>query len=234
MRKDAPIISCFDLRTHQDGGGLDSVSIDVSRGAWVEVVGPARCGKSTLFSVMSLRARPESGKLVIGGRNFDRIRGNGVAEVRRMFGSCGERPLFLEDRSVIENLAVPFVVRGEPRIALERCEELLEQTDLLSIRDQPVSALSLQERLAVGVLRAAAGAPKAVLIDGVLEQLDLALRKQLMEVLRSVHLKGSAVVLFGRAFSENARRGRRHRLENGQLLEVEVPTLVDAVEEGVA
>ncbi len=225
MRKDAPIISCFGLKTPVCGS-LTDVSLDVERGEWVEVIGSRGCGKSRLFDIMSLRGRPPEGRLVFGGRNIDRTNDRGVAEVRRMFGSCAEPPVLLEDRTVIENMAIPFVVRGEPRIALDVCEALLETANLLDLRDRTVESLSYQERLATGVLRAAAGGPPAILIDGVLERLDVGIRKQLIEVLRSAHLNGSAVVLFGTTFSENARRGRRFILEDGSLRDAEVPVLV--------
>lgn len=234
MRKDAPIISCFHVST-ESNSALNGVSIDVGRGTWTEIIGPAGAGKSALFTVMSLRARPPSGKLVIGGRNFQKIRSADVAEVRRLIGSCGQTPLFLEDRSVIENLVLPFVVRGEPRMALEACEEALESIAMMSLRDRRVGDLSFQERAALGVIRAAVGRTEVVLIDGVLELLDRRLRESLMDFLRTKHLAGTAIVLFGSDFTNNARKGRRFRMESGQIFEVERPSIVEtAVSEGVA
>jgi len=234
MRKDAPIISCFHVSS-ETNSALNGVSIDVGRRTWTEIIGPAGAGKTSLFSVMSLRARPPQGKLVIGGRNFQKIKAAEVAEVRRIIGSCGQVPLFLEDRTAIENLVLPFVVRGEPRMALEAAEAALDATGLEYLRDRQVQELSFQERAALGVIRAAIGAPAVALIDGVLDLLDHRLRESLMDFLRARHLDGTAIVIFGGEFTENARKGRRWRMEEGQIFEVDRPTLVtDEHVEGVA
>jgi ABC-type ATPase involved in cell division len=236
MRKDAPIISCFHLDlfdASRNRKALDDVTIEIERGAWVETVGPAGGGKTLLFSVLSLRAAaPKKTKVVVAGRNMDKLPVSEVAEMRRMFGSACSAPILLDDRTVIENLVVPFVVRGEARLALEACEALLEKCELMGLRDICVRELSQQERTAVGVLRAMVGRPKCILIDGALDALEPRLLKPIMAELKQCHLDGAAVVLFGREYTENARRGRRYRLETGVLTEVENPVIVPPAEVG--
>lgn len=230
MRKDAPIISCFHLDLSdvtRRRKALDDVSIEVERGSWTEIVGPAGGGKTLLFSVLSLRAAaPRGTKLVVGGRNLDKLHVSEIADMRRLMGSACADPIMLDDRTVIENLVVPFVVRGEPRVALEAAEQLLEACELSGLRDVPLCELSHQERIAVGVLRSLVGRPSAILIDAALDALEQRLLKPIMGELKQCHLQGSAVVLFGREYSENARRGRRYRLDLGVLSEVENPVLV--------
>ena len=241
MRKDAPIISCFHLDLSdatRQRKALDDICIEVERGSWSEIVGPAGGGKTLLFSVLSLRAAPPRGtKVVVGGRNLDRLPVTEIADMRRLFGSACAQPIMLDDRSVIENLVVPFVVRGESRMALESTEALLEACVLMHLRDVCVRELSHQERVAIGVLRALAGRPQAILVDAALDALEQRLLKPIMAELKQCHLDGSAVVLFGREYSENARRGRRYRLELGHLSEVENPVILpveDTAEAGGA
>lgn len=236
MRKDAPIISCFHLRVTdpvRHRAALDDVSLEVARGAWVEVVGTAASGKSLLFSILSLRAAPPTGKLVMGGRNLDKANAQDIAEIRRMIGSCAEEPIMLEDRTFVENLVVPFVVRGEPRLALSQAEGMLERLELSYLRDVRVRDLSRQERLCLGVMRAALGSPPLVIIDSALDQLEPRYAKPLLNELKTCHLEGVAVVLFGREFTENARRGVRYRMEDGALINLETPVIVETDPETV-
>ena len=147
MRKDAPIISCFHLDLSdatRQRKALDDICIEVERGSWSEIVGPAGGGKTLLFSVLSLRAAPPRGtKVVVGGRNLDRLPVTEIADMRRLFGSACAQPIMLDDRSVIENLVVPFVVRGESRMALESTEALLEACELMHLRDVCVCVSSV-------------------------------------------------------------------------------------------
>jgi len=232
MRKDAPIISCFHLDLYdptRKRKALDDVSIEVERGTWIEIVGPAGCGKTLLFSVLSLRAAaPKGTRLVVAGRNLDKMPVVEIADMRRLMGSACTRPILLDDRTVLENLVVPFVVRGEPQMALDACETLLETCDLMELRDVPVRELSHQERIAVGMLRAMVGRPAGIFIDSALATLEQRLQKPLMNELKQCHLQGSAVVLLGYEYTENARRGRRFRMEQGALSEVETPVIVPA------
>lgn len=236
MRKDAPIISCFHLDLSdpvRKRKALDDVTLEIERGAWVETVGPAGSGKTLLFSVLSLRAAaPRKAKVVVAGRNLDKAGSSDIAEMRRMFGSACATPVLLDDRTVIENLVVPFVVRGESRMALEACESILDRCELGYLRNVRVCDLSHQERLAVAVIRALVGKPSCIVIDSALDLLEQRLLKPIMVELKQAHLDGSAVVLFGREYTENARRGRRYRLEEGVLSEVETPVIVPQAEAG--
>jgi ABC-type lipoprotein export system ATPase subunit len=222
MRKDAPIISCFHLTLAAPGGGdspqlIDDVSLELEQGSWNEIVGPSGAGKSLLFGILSLRFVPDDGRLVVDGRNFHRLSGRGVADLRRRFASCAETPVLLEDRTVIENLVLPFVVRREEGRALSVCEELLEDAGLGRLRDVPVCDLARQERALVGLLRAVSGDSRLILIDGVLEQLEDEHLRTAMRLLQRRHLDGATVVVFGREPTQNARRGRIFRMQDGAI-----------------
>jgi len=230
MRKDAPIISCFHLQVNdpsRNRAALSDVCIEIGRGAWAEIVGPAASGKSLLFAVLSLRAAASTGKLVMGGRNLDRASTADIAEVRRMIGSCAEDVILLNDRTVVENLVVPFVVRGEPRLALSHAENILARLELSYLRDIPVKELSRQERICVGVMRAIVGEPPLIIIDSALDQLEPRYANPLLNELKACHLSGASVLLFGRDYTENSRRGGRYRMEDGVLTSLEMPVLVD-------
>lgn len=225
MRKDAPIISCFHLALSASESVsrklIDDITLEVQAGSWNEFVGCGGAGKSLLFGILSLRFEPDDGKLVIDGRNFDRLSRRGIADLRRRFASCGQTPILLERRTVLENLVLPFVVRREEQRAVSVCEELLAEAELERLRDMTVSSLSHQERLVVGALRAIAGEPHVILVDGILEQLEDDWRRLIMRLLQARHLNGATILVFGRQTTQNARRGTIFRLADGVLTDVD-------------
>lgn len=235
MRKDAPIISCFHLALSaaEDSSKhlIEDISVDLQAGSWSEFVGEPGSGKSLLFGMLSLRLTADRGKLLFGGRNFGRLSQRGIADLRREITSCAERPLLLEDRTVLENLVLPFVVHGNRKDARARCEELLAEVGLTDRANVRVSALSHGERALVGALRALAPASSIILLDGVLEQLSDTPRRAVMRLLQARHLSGTTVVLFGRAESSNARTGQVFHLVDGKIDAVEAPQAHERVPE---
>lgn len=195
------MFSCYGISVPLPGSDeplLDEVSLEIDDGEWAEVVGPAGSGKSILYSLMTLEDRPPEGRLVIGGRNLDRLGRQGCAELRRRFGTCRQEPELLEERTAAENLALPLVVRGDSDRAGELIDDALAAGELEDQRDVEARNLSAGERKLLGILRATVGEPEAVVVDGGLSSLDRAQRRRAGEVLSVLHGRGTTVVLFGR------------------------------------
>jgi cell division transport system ATP-binding protein len=195
------MIKCFHLTIRAPHGGapiFEDLSFEIESESWAEIVGPSSSGKTLLFKLLSLQAVARKGQLLLGGRNLDRIKGDGYADLRRVIGSCGQRPELLVDRTALENIILPLVVRKDTRDAAHRALKLLEAVGAEHLRDLPVSAASHEDRLLVGVLRAIIGRPKIVVLDGCLEAFDDERRDALIELLADNRKKGATVVIFGR------------------------------------
>lgn len=215
------MISCYQLTvpgTERNGPLFEDVSFEIDEGEWVEFVGPAASGKTALYAVLALEARPREGRLVVAGRNLARLDESGLVELRREIGTCREDVELLEDRSVVENLVVPLVVRGKSSRASDAAERLLDRAGIASLRDVSVGELSSGERRLVGVLRAVIGRPRLILIDGGVGRLDGRLLEAALEALHRSHEQGSAVYLFGRRPTDRAPGERRlYQLDRGTL-----------------
>lgn len=217
------MISCYHLTVpgaERTGPILDDVSFEIEEGEWVEFVGPSAAGKSVLYSVLALETRPTDGRLVVAGRNLSRVDGEGLVELRREFGSCRQSPELLDDRTVVENLVVPLVVRGKTTQASSAADRLLERADLAHLRETRVAELSDGHRRIVAILRALMGRPRAVFIDGGFEVLSDSLLESAKAAVHRSHDQGSAIVLFGRRCTEAAPADRAiYRLDGGSLEE---------------
>ena len=136
---------------------LDSVSIDVARGSMTGVIGPNGSGKSTLFNIIAGTLRPDSGRVIVGGRDITRARpaeicGCGVArtfQISRLFA----------EMTVLENLVA--VARGrDDRAAIDLAMELLDFLEITAIADKWASELSYGQRKLVEIARALMLQPK--------------------------------------------------------------------------
>ena len=197
------MISCFHLKVphpYRQRPLLDDVSLEIEKGEFVEIVGPAGAGKSVLFSLLSLRAKAAYGKCIIGGRNLERLDSGGLAELRSKIGSCAQRPEFLEERTVLENLILPLVARSISDGALEEVEALIKDTGLEPLAKTLAGGLSDAERRLAGIFRALVGSPSLVLIDGGLAGLG-ELRDDARAALAAAYKAGATVILTGRKVS---------------------------------
>lgn len=216
------MISCFQLSIDhpRDAQPLfENTGFEIKPGSWTEIIGPAACGKSLLFSILSLTHSPLKGKLLIAGRNLERLRGPAYAELRRRIGSCSQNPTLLNRRTVIENLVIPLIVRAQQDNAVPEAEHLLDALSLSDLRDAPLKSLANSQRQAVAMLRAIIGRPPLIIID---DGFDLLCQKHLtaiLTLLRAAQTTGSTVILFARQPISQKPHVRHLEIRDRQVLE---------------
>lgn len=212
------MIALFDVTVHRRVGEVplfDGLNLEVDDGEWVSIVGEQGSGKSVLFSCLSGRAMPGRGRLLLGGRNTDRLDRDGWAKLRRRIGACEQPPILLEERSVTENLLVPDLARQRTDGAPARVDALISEFDLDSVRERPVRQLSDGRRRLLASLRATVGTPSLVVLDGVFDA-EQPWSERLATRLSTCVASGSAVVTLGR---------REPPSFDGRLLELSGGTL---------
>ncbi|MFU8802944.1 MAG: ATP-binding cassette domain-containing protein [Bradymonadaceae bacterium] len=195
------MIKCFHLSVsalHDGSPIFDDLLMEVAPRSWVEVCGPPSSGKSLLFSILAVRMLAPRGKLIIGGRNLDRLKAGGYAELRQSMGTCSQNPELLLGRTAMENLVVPLVVRKKADDAAHKALVLLEAVGREALRDVPILAMSQEDRQLIAVLRALIGHPSLILIDGSMETFEPDLRETLVGLLDAARDKGGTIILFSR------------------------------------
>ncbi|HYF94093.1 MAG TPA: heme ABC transporter ATP-binding protein [Symbiobacteriaceae bacterium] len=176
---------------------LRDFSAGLDKGAFVAIVGPNGCGKSTLVKALSRGLRPSSGRVVLDGRDVWSMK---PRELARQMAVVAQETGIDFDFTVEEIVAMgrlPHLARfGRETEADERAvTEAMAATDLLSIAGRLVTGLSGGERQRVMVARALAQEPRILILDEPTAHLDIAHQIELLDLTRRLNRERGLTVL---------------------------------------
>lgn len=178
---------------HADSSRADftlSLSFSVSRGEVLSVIGPSGAGKSTLLSVISGQELPDSGRILLDGRDITRAKMQS-----RNIGMIFQDFSLFPSMNVEKNICYGMKKRdGQERHAL--CAALLEEVGLSGYEKRSVTTLSGGEAQRVALARALAAEPSVLLLDEPLSALDVPLRRRLRRAIRGVHDARGTTMLY--------------------------------------
>lgn len=146
---------------------LRDVSLELSPGENVAIVGPSGSGKSTLLHLLGTLDRPTSGSIRLRGEDPFALSEPELAHFRaRNIGFVFQEHHLLPQLTVLENVLVPTLAEGRPDAALvERAKDLLSRVGLAERLEHRPAELSGGERARVGVARALIRKPALLLAD---------------------------------------------------------------------
>jgi ABC-type branched-subunit amino acid transport system ATPase component len=139
---------------------LDDVSLAVSPGEVVGLIGPNGSGKTTLLNIASGVIRPTRGRLFVGDTEATKKRAHAFAALG--IGRTFQQIRLFGGMTVRENVAVGAVARGHPH---GEADELIERLQLAEHADRPAVTLAYGDQRRVEIARALAGEPKLLLLD---------------------------------------------------------------------
>jgi NitT/TauT family transport system ATP-binding protein len=181
-------ISVKDLRKVFPGTGepvvaIDGVSFDIEEGTFVSVVGPSGCGKSTLLNILACVEVPTSGSADILARDAGERVGYVFQEAR-----------LLPWRTVMDNMM--FVQRDRTTATRQAASDFLKMVGLQAFENAFPGQLSGGMQQRVGIARAFAISPAALLMDEPFSHLDAFNARQLRRELATMWLATSTTVVF--------------------------------------
>ena len=176
---------------------LDDVSLRVSAGEFVAVMGPSGSGKSTLLRLAGGLDRPTSGRVLLAGRDLAGLDEGELAQaLRRQIGFIFQETNLLASLTAAENVALALELDGvRPKAAMAGARGLLDSLGLAAVGNRFPGQLSGGEQQQVTIARAVAGGRSLLLADEPTGALDAITGESVMGVLRQRCAAGCAVVL---------------------------------------
>jgi putative ABC transport system ATP-binding protein len=236
-----PVLELRELVKHYRIGdgepvrAVDGVSLSIERGELVALYGPSGSGKSTLLMLIAALLRPDSGSVLVDGREVSSLSEDEGARYRlRELGYVDQSLDLLPGARAIENAAMKLWLT-DARGAERKVRPLLERLGLGErLRHRP-HQLSMGERQRVMIARALSTDPKLVLADEPTGSLDTARGRAVLELLRELcHEHQVAILLVTHDPQATVFADRSHMLCDGRLVEYEADELPMAPPVGVA
>jgi putative ABC transport system ATP-binding protein len=176
---------------------LADVSMTVTGGEAVAIMGPSGSGKSTLLNMIAGLDRPTSGAVTVAGQRIDRLGEGALARFRaRHVGIVFQFFNLLDDLTVEDNVLLPAQLAGASRRAARaRAAGLLAQMSIERFRNAYPARLSGGQRQRVAVARALVNSPELLLADEPTGALDTATGLEISRLLRQLNSGGQTLVL---------------------------------------
>jgi sulfate/thiosulfate transport system ATP-binding protein len=162
---------------------VDEVSLEIKSGSLVALLGPSGSGKSTLLRLISGLEMPDSGKILLTGKDatYQSVQ-------QRNIGFVFQHYALFKHLTVKQNIAFGLEIRKvQPKKIKGKVEQLLELVQLSGLDDRYPSQLSGGQRQRVALARALAVEPEVLLLDEPFGALDAKVRKDLRAWLRRLH-----------------------------------------------
>ncbi|MDZ7371306.1 MAG: ABC transporter ATP-binding protein [candidate division KSB1 bacterium] len=199
---------------------LKNIDWQVAAGDSVAVVGPSGSGKSTLLNLIGGLDRPDTGRVVLNGRNLAALSEDELARVRnREIGFVFQLHHLLPQLTVLENVLLPALAFGADSDIESRALELLERVGLADRRSHFPAQLSGGELQRAAVVRALINRPRLLLADEPTGSLDANTAASLAELLLELNQgQETALIVVTHSDELAARMRHRFRLSGGRLL----------------
>jgi len=161
------------------------LSLELSPGEAVSIVGPSGCGKSTLLHLLAGLDRPDAGRVLVGGRDWESLAAEPKARWRgEAVGFVFQLHHLLPELTAEENVALPLLLAGRPEAeAREASRDLLGRVGLVRQAGSLPRVLSGGERQRVAIARAVVRSPRLLLCDEPTGSLDAAHAAEVLDLL---------------------------------------------------
>ena len=175
---------------------LSGLNLHIQQKEFVTIVGASGAGKSTMIKLLTREEVQTSGKIIVGGLDYDTIVYKNVPHLRRRIGTVFQDFKLLPNRNVSENVAFALEVGGASNREIQRSVPRMLQLVGLSTKGKSFPReLSGGERQRVAIARALVRQPKILIADEPTGNLDPNTSWDIIELLLKINRFGTTVLL---------------------------------------
>lgn len=175
---------------------LDRISLHVEPKEFVIVVGQSGAGKTTLLKLLTREERPTSGKIIIGGIDYDKLKDKDIPLLRRKIGVVFQDFKLLPNKNVFENVAFALEIVGVSNREIQHTvPKVLDIVNLKGKEKRMPRELSGGERQRVAIARAIVRQPRILIADEPTGNLDPKHAWDVIQVLEKINRYGTTVLL---------------------------------------
>ena len=200
---------------------LHNLSLEVSRGEFVALVGRSGCGKSTLLSLAGAMDFPSSGVVLVDGVATTSLRDDALARVRReKIGFIFQSFQLIHTLTVFENVELPLLLAGKTG-AREVARDRLSWVELDGLGARYPHQLSGGQMQRVAIARALVQSPAILLADEPTGNLDTSTGNLILELLRRLtREQNTATIMATHSQEAAALADVVVKLRDGEIAEV--------------
>jgi cell division transport system ATP-binding protein len=178
------------------GSALSRVSLHVEPKEFVIVVGQSGAGKTTLLRLLTREERPTSGKIIVGGVDYDKLKDKDIPLLRRKIGTVFQDFKLLPNKTVFENVAYALEVVGVGNREIRHTvPKVLSIVNLKGKEKNMPLELSGGEQQRVAIARAIVRQPRILVADEPTGNLDPKHAWDVIKVLEKINRYGTTVLL---------------------------------------
>ena len=180
---------CKTFRTAEgEVPALDDICLSIPDGEIFGVIGLSGAGKSTLVRCINRLEQPDSGCVLIDGRDRGEMRPEQLRQARKSMSMIFQGFHLLMQRTALDNVCFPMELAGVKKAAArQRARELLELVELPDKAGAYPSQLSGGQKQRVAIARALASDPKVLLCDEATSALDPQTTRAILELLKKLN-----------------------------------------------
>lgn len=185
----------YDNRVH----ALKSVSLDITEGSFIAVMGHSGSGKSTLLQMVGLLDSPTDGSVIINGEDVSSLKKKQLAQVRMKTTGFVFQAFHLNPQlKAYENVMMPMLINPEYKTKAEiekKAKALIDRVGLSARAEHYPNELSGGEQQRVAIARSLANDPDFILADEPTGNLDSDNESSIFELLKELAENGKGVMV---------------------------------------
>jgi putative ABC transport system ATP-binding protein len=200
---------------------LRGVSLNIDAGEFISIMGPSGSGKSTLMNVLGCLDSLDDGTYELDQRRIDGLDDTEQAKIRnRKFGFVFQQFNLIPRLTALRNVELPMIYGRVPvDERRRRAREALTRVGLANRFDHTPAQLSGGQQQRVAIARALVNNPDVIIADEPTGSLDSRSGEEIMEIFKSLHAQGKAIIMVTHEHEIAAYARRIIRVRDGVIAE---------------